>query len=162
MRRWVVAGAAALCAAMLAAPARADPPPHARGHDRHARGHDHPGRVHGRHARGHQYDWRTYWRHDNGLHRGWDRRRYNGYTYRGVWRYGPPPARLQRVVLGHRPWRRGMLLPAYYRSSLVVVDPRAYHLAPAPRGYQYVRDDRGDYLLVGVASGAIIRVIAAG
>ena len=147
MRRWVLPGAVATLAAMLATPVQADPPPHARSHDRHARGHWHDGRWYGR--------------HDNGLHRGWDRRRHNGYTYRGRWHYGPPPAHLRRVVMGHRPWRRGMLLPAYYRSSFVVVDPRAYRLSPPPRGYQYVRDDRGNHLLVGIATGAVIRVIPA-
>ena len=30
-----------------------------------------------------------------------------------------------------------------------------------PRGYHYVRDDRGDYLLVGIATGVILGVILA-
>src|SRR5512145_1831920 len=128
--------AAAFAAASIATPslAFADPPPHARG------------RGNNPHAEG---------RHDNGLHRGWDRRRFNGYAYRGVWHYGPPPASLADAVLGYRAWRRGDRLPAYYISSFPVVDYRVYRLAPPPRGYHYVRDDRGDYLLIGIATGVI-------
>jgi Ni/Co efflux regulator RcnB len=135
--------AAAFAAASFATAgiAFADPPAHARagGNNPHAEG-----------------------RHDNGLHRGWDRRRFNGYTYRGVWHYGPPPADIVDLVeLGYRAWRRGERLPEYYRDSLAVVDYRVYELAPPPRGYHYVRDDRGDYLLVGIATGIILGVILA-
>jgi Ni/Co efflux regulator RcnB len=101
-------------------------------------------------------------RHDNGLHRGWDRRRFNGYEYRGDWYYGPPPASLEGAVeLGYRVWRRGERLPDYYRESFGEVDYRAYRLDPPPSGYHYVRDDRGDYLLVGIATGVILGVILA-
>jgi Ni/Co efflux regulator RcnB len=101
-------------------------------------------------------------RHDNGLHRGWDRRRFNGYEYRGDWHYGPPPASLADAVeLGYRAWRRGDRLPDYYRESLGVVDYRAYRLDPPPSGSHYVRDDHGDYLLVAIATGVILGVILA-
>ena len=135
--------AAAFAAASIAtaSAAFADPPPHARG------------RGNNPHAEG---------RHDNGLHRGWDRRRFNGYTYQGVWHYGPPPLSLGDAVdLGYRAWRRGDRLPQYYRDSLDVVDYRLYELNAPPRGYHYVRDDRGDYLLVGIATGVILGVILA-
>ncbi len=135
--------AAAFAAASIATTgvAFADPPPHARG------GGNNP------HAEG---------RHDNGLHRGWDRRRFNGYTYQGAWHYGPPPSHLAELVeLGYRVWRRGERLPAYYRDSLGVIDYRVYDLDPPPRGYHYVRDDRGDYLLIGIATGVILGVILA-
>jgi Ni/Co efflux regulator RcnB len=92
-------------------------------------------------------------RHDNGLH---------GYVHGGVWHYGPPPPSLAGVELGYRVWRRGDRLPAYYINSFPAVDYRVYHLAPPPRGYHYVRDDRGDYLLVGIATGVILGVILAG
>ena len=36
-----------------------------------------------------------------------------------------------------------------------------YGLRRPPRGYHYVRDDRGDYLLVGIATGVILGVILA-
>ena len=95
--------------------------------------------------------------------RRWDRRRYNGYNYRGRWYYGPPPARwADHADYGYRNWRRGDRLPAYYRDSYYVVrDYDRYRLRPPPRGYHYVRDDRGDYLLVGIATGVILGVILA-
>src|SRR5262245_53237200 len=106
MTRSRLAALALAIAASFAAPAFADPPAHARGNSPHAQG-----------------------RHDNGLHRGWDRHRFNGYTHEGHWYYGPPPASLGDVVLGYRMWRRGDLLPDYYKDSLGVVDYRTYHLA---------------------------------
>jgi Ni/Co efflux regulator RcnB len=128
----------AILLASLTTPAFADPPPHARGHNRHAQGH-----------------------HDNGLHRGWDRHRYNGYTYGGVWYYGPPPPHLGGVVFGYRRWRQRDYLPDYYRRSYGVVDYHAHRLAPPPQGAHYVVDDHGDYLLVAIATGLILGVIAA-
>jgi Ni/Co efflux regulator RcnB len=93
-------------------------------------------------------------------HRRWDRRQYNGYNYRGRWYYGPPPAAYGDVDYGYRQWRRGDRLPRYYRDSYYEVrDYRRYRLRPPPRGYHYVRDDRGDYLLVGIATGVILGVI---
>lgn len=138
----IMALSAAVLSLVLSSAAYADPPAHARG------GGNNP------HVQG---------RHDNGLHRGWDRHRYNGYSYRGEWHYGPPPASLGDLVeFGYRVWRRGDRLPDYYRDSYGVVDYRAYRLDPPPSGYHYVRDDRGDYLLVGIATGVILGVILAG
>src|SRR5262245_48562489 len=104
------------------------------------------------------------WRRDNRReHRRWDRRRHNGYNYRGRWYYGPPPARWAPYAdYGYRNWRRGDRLPAYYRDSYYVVrDYDRYGLRRPPRGCHYVRDDRGDYLLVGIATGVILGVILA-
>ena len=108
-------------------------------------------------------DWRRDRRHrDRGHHRGWDRSRYNGYTYRGQWYYGPPPASYGYVDYGWRSWRRGDRLPAYYRDSYYVIrDYDRYGYRRPPRGYHYVRDDRGDTLLVGIATGVILGVILA-
>ena len=93
----------------------------------------------------------------------WDNRRYNGYTYRGRWYYGPPPhAYRDYADYGYRHWRRGDRLPRYYRDHYRSVDYRYYRLRPPPRGYHYVRDDRGDFLLVGIATGVILGVILAG
>ena len=92
----------------------------------------------------------------------WDDRNHNGYTYQGRWHYGPPPSNIQGrqdVQFGFHQWRRGDRLPSYYRTHYQVVDYRHEHLRAPPRGYHYVRDDRGDTLLVAVATGAILSAI---
>jgi Ni/Co efflux regulator RcnB len=92
----------------------------------------------------------------------WDDRQYNGYNYRGRWYYGPPPAAYRDYAdYGYRNWRRGERLPRYYRDRYVVVrdyDRRGYRRPP--RGYHYVRDDRGDILLVAIATGVILSILA--
>lgn len=94
-------------------------------------------------------------------HQRWDDRRYNGYHYDGRWYYGPPPAHWRdHARYDYRHWRRGDRLPAYYRSHYRPVDYRYYRLREPPRGYHYVRDDRGDLLLVGIATGVILGIIA--
>lgn len=91
----------------------------------------------------------------------WDDRRYNGYHYQGRWYYGPPPSHWRdHARYDYRSWRRGDRLPSYYRSHYRAVDYRYHRLRPPPRGYHYVRDDRGDYLLVGIATGVILGIIA--
>jgi Ni/Co efflux regulator RcnB len=108
--------------------------------------------------------WRDRDRHDRGHHRGWNRSRYNGYTYRGRWYYGPPPSAYEDryIDYGWRSWRRGDRLPRYYRDRYVVVRDYGYYgVRRPPRGYHYVRDDRGDLLLVGIATGVILGVILA-
>lgn len=108
-------------------------------------------------------DYRRDDRRDDRRHGDWDRRRYNGYYYEGRFYHGPPP----RAYYGHRTyrpyyrqWRRGDRLPAYYRQNYVVVhDYDRYRLRHPPRGYHWVRDDRGDYLLVGIATGVILGLI---
>ncbi len=91
----------------------------------------------------------------------WDDRRYNGYHYNGRWYYGPPPRHWRdHARYDYRQWRRGDRLPSYYREHYRPVDYRYYRLRPPPRGYHYVRDDRGDYLLVGIATGVILGIIA--
>jgi Ni/Co efflux regulator RcnB len=90
----------------------------------------------------------------------WNNRRHNGYTYNGRWYYGAPPvAYYDRpgFVPGYHAWRRGDRLPPGYRYQ--VIDYRAYHYAPPPRGYHYVRDDRGDVILAAIATGIIASVI---
>ncbi len=92
----------------------------------------------------------------------WNDRQYNGYNYRGRWYYGPPPAAYRDYAdYGYRNWRRGDRLPSYYRGRYEVVrdyDRRGYR--HPPRGYHYVRDDRGDILLVAVATGVILSILA--
>lgn len=93
----------------------------------------------------------------------WEANRHNGYSYRGRWYYGPPPsAYYGRTDFspGYRAWRRGDRVPAYYRDRYSVVDYRYdRRLRAPPRGYHWVRDDRGEYLLVGIATGAILAAI---
>ena len=89
----------------------------------------------------------------------WNDTRSNGYTYNGRWYYGPPPAGYYGYEPGYRAWRRGDRLPAYYRSSYREVDWRYNHLRPPPRGYHWVRDDRGEYLLVALTTGIILGAI---
>uniref|UniRef100_E1TFX4 Integral membrane protein-like protein n=1 Tax=Burkholderia sp. (strain CCGE1003) TaxID=640512 RepID=E1TFX4_BURSG len=57
---------------------------------------------------------------------------------------------------GH--WRKGDRLPPEYRDRQYVIDDwRAYRLAPPPRGYSWVGIG-GDYLMVQLSSGLILRV----
>jgi Ni/Co efflux regulator RcnB len=162
MKRFAIAAlAAATFAAPLAIPTDAD----ARDRDRGRR--DRDWRDDDRRDR--DRDWRDdrrrgdHYREGRRYSRDWDRRRYNGYTYRGRWHYGPPPAHYRdHADYGWRAWRRGDRLPSYYRSHYRAVDWRYHRLRPPPRGYHYIRDDRGDYLLVGIATGVILGVILAG
>lgn len=111
-------------------------------------------------GRGHDRDWDRHDRRDRREH--WDNRRHNGYYYNNRWYYGPPPAHWRdHARYDYRGWRRGDRLPSYYRERYVVVrDYDRYHLRRPPRGYHYVRDDRGELLLVGIATGVILGIIA--
>ncbi len=96
----------------------------------------------------------------------WDNRRFNGYYYNQRFYYGPPP----QAYYGHpsyrphyRTWARGQYLPPYYRQRCTPI--RDYHrfgLRHPPRGYHWVRDDRGDYILVGIATGLIMGLVLGG
>jgi Ni/Co efflux regulator RcnB len=95
-------------------------------------------------------------------HGRWNDQSHNGYSYNGRWNYGPPPEAYygrQGFEPGYRAWRRGDRLPSYYQSRYRQVDYRREHLRAPPRGYRYVEDDRGDTLLVGIATGVILGVI---
>lgn len=98
-------------------------------------------------------------RRDRRISERWDRGRHNGYTYQGRWYYGPPPATYSYYEPGYRSWRRGDRVPAYYRNYYSGVDYRAYRLREPPRGYRWVRDDRGEFLLIGIATGVILSTI---
>lgn len=95
-------------------------------------------------------------------HDRWDARRHNGFFLGGRFHYGEPN-RVQRMRHDYRPayreWRRGDRMPAYYRSHYREVDWRREQLRAPPRGYHYVRTDRGETLLVGVATGVILGLI---
>lgn len=92
----------------------------------------------------------------------WDNRQYNGYSYNGRWYYGEPTRQIMNsrsYEPGYRNWRRGDRLSAYERGNYRRVDYRRERLREPPRGYQYVRSDRGETLLVGIATGVILSVI---
>jgi len=95
-------------------------------------------------------------------HARWDSQRHNGYSYNGRWYYGPPPGGYEGrngYESGYRTWRRGDRLPSYYQNNYRTVDYRRHGFRQPPRGYRYVEDDRGDMLLVGIATGVILSVI---
>lgn len=100
-------------------------------------------------------------RSDN--HQRWDDQRYNGYYVAGRFYRGSPSLAMQRRN-DFRPawqnWRRGERLSAWQRSHYRQVDYRREHLRAPPRGYNYVRDDRGELLVVAVATGIIASIIA--
>ncbi|MBB3393256.1 Ni/Co efflux regulator RcnB [Rhizobium sp. BK275] len=67
----------------------------------------------------------------------------------------------KKVVRRHH-WSKGYRMSAAERGRYGEVrDYRRYRLAPPPRGYHWVKADN-DYLLVGVATGVISSIIAAG
>lgn len=73
------------------------------------------------------------------------------YRYHGRWdRRGPPP------------WARGYDYRSYGYNNVYVVPTRQYRdyrlYAPRP-GYRWVRDDRGNFLMVAIASGIIADVL---
>jgi Ni/Co efflux regulator RcnB len=101
-------------------------------------------------------------RNDRNDNRRWDQSRDNGYMYNGRWNFGPPPANVvgrPGFQAGFHQWRRGDRLPWYYRTHFRVVDYRSAHLRAPPRGCHYVRDDRGNTLLVAIATGVIVSAI---
>lgn len=107
-------------------------------------------------------------RHDNrndnrNNHRGqWNQRQHNGYYIGNRFYYGQPSAAQMRQN-NYRPawqqWRRGDRLPNYARTQYREVDWRRERLRQPPRGYHYVRDDRGEVLLVAVATGVILSIL---
>lgn len=108
-------------------------------------------------------------RHDNDRGRDnnrrserWNQRQHNGFYLGNRFYYGQPTyAQMQRR--DYRPawqqWRRGDRLPSYARTQYREVDWRRERLRQPPRGYHYVRDDRGEVLLVAVATGVILSIL---
>lgn len=92
----------------------------------------------------------------------WDQNLHNGY-YRGnnQWRYGQPSAWQMRqpgFAMGYRPWTRGQSL-GVYNSRFEELNYRERNLRAPPRGYRWVQDDRGDYLLAAIIGGLIAQII---
>ena len=106
--------------------------------------------------RGHRRAWR-----DTRSDARWDDSQHNGYYQNNRWRYGPPPTNYygrRGFALGYRPWARGQHL-GYYNGRYAEVDYRREHLRRPYRGYHWVRDDQGDYLLAAIVSGLVASVI---
>lgn len=106
------------------------------------------------------HDNRTEWR-DTRSDAHWDETQHNGYYVKERWHAGPPPASAYRqtgFALAYKPWAKGDHL-GYYGSRYTAVDYRSAHLTPPRRGYHWVRDDRGTYLLAAVSSGLIASVV---
>jgi Ni/Co efflux regulator RcnB len=147
-----------LGAPLYASAALADPYDHKHDHDNDR--HDHDSDRHDHADRDWRHD-RSEWRDERRDAR-WDAERHDGYWYGGRWFYGPPPAAYYGrpgFALGYHAWARGARLPRYYFDRRYYVDWRAYRLRPPPRGYYWVRDERGDFLLAAVATGLIADLI---
>lgn len=100
-------------------------------------------------------------RNSNNANR-WDQSRYNGYYANGRFNHSPPPASVMNrrdYRPAYQQWRRGQALTPYYRTHYREVDFRREHLRAPPRGYHYVRDERGQTLLVAIATGAILSIL---
>jgi Ni/Co efflux regulator RcnB len=61
----------------------------------------------------------------------------------------------------HEGWyHKGGAVPTEYRDHRYVVDNwRDYHLREPPHGYQWVRSDNGEFLLVAVTTGIIADIM---
>lgn len=114
--------------------------------------------------------WRGYERHDgrhDARHHGrhaqrWDQRQHNGFYLGNRFYYGQPTYQQMNRRDYHpayQQWRRGDRLPSYARTHYREVDWRRHGYRQPPRGYHYVQDDRGEVLLVGIATGVILGLI---
>jgi Ni/Co efflux regulator RcnB len=161
MKKLAMAAVAIMTAAapiMTATPAAAHERDRDRGDWRDRDRGDWRDRDHDRRGRWDRDDRRDHRRHNR--RERWERRQHNGYYYRDRFFYGPPPGHYYDDPYyrpGYRAWRRGDRLPPYYRSNYGVVrNYGRYGLRHPPRGYHWVHDDRGGYLLVGIATGVIL------
>lgn len=135
-----------LAMSLAAAPAMADD----RDHDRGRHGHD------DRHDR--RDDRRDERRDDRHDRRDAYRDGYrDGYrrpvvVERNYYRPGPPP----RVAYRPYGYERGYRYSNYYGGRTYVInDYDRYHVRHPPRGYHWVRDDRGNLIMVAIATGII-------
>lgn len=160
MRRLILSLAAV---AAVAGPMGAAGAAHAQSWERHDRGEHRGWDRDGDRGRGPDRDGdRNRWdRRDDYREQRWDGGRYNGYYYNNRWSYGPPPQAYYGNPYyrpGYSTWRRGSVLPGYYRGY-VINDYDRHHLRPPPRGYAWYQAG-DDYLLAAVASGLIFEIIA--
>ena len=170
MKRWVASMAgAAVALGALAGLASADPRDH--GHGGGGGGHGQPsGHApggYGDQRRGPQPGWNPQGGPPRGpaqvgppMGPGWNDQQHDGYWIGNRWHYGPPPEAVgggPGFRPGYAPWRRGAMLPPYYRND-VVQDYQRYHLRRPPIGYSWVRVG-ASFLLVSQDSGLIFDVV---
>lgn len=171
MKAPITFAALLLAMAAVATPAMARDGRHGNDGDRGRHGHD---RRDDDRDRG---EWRDrddrHDRHDRGRH---DRDRRRGrVVYVPGWRqpaYRAPPPRVYYqkrrppaygYYRGHPHWTRGArYYDRGYGPTYVVNDYRYYGLRPPPYGYRWRRDDRGDFLLVAIATGIIVDLVLNG
>lgn len=74
-----------------------------------------------------------------------------------VYRPAPPPRVVYRPAPGRGyGWARGHRYNEYYRGPVYVVnDYSRYSVRRPPYGHHWIRDDRGNLLLVAIATGII-------
>ena len=154
MNRLVVAAMTTLLAVGAAAPAFAAGD---RDHDRDRGRHgwdDDRGRGHGR---GHdRHDDRREWRDDRRHHNAGYREGYRDARRDDRHRHYAPPPRV------YRPYGfvRGYRYSNYYGGPVYVVnDYNRYHLHRPPHGHRWIRDDRGNMLMVAIATGIIADIV---
>jgi len=143
----------AVALATMAAPALADSDRRGHGHRDHDRREFRQDRRHDRRDyRQASRDYRYDRRHDRRDHR-----------------YRAPVRVIHRPVVHHYqpgprhhgppPWARGRYVHHYQRPIYVVNDYYGYGLRHPPRGYHWMRDDYGDFLLVAIATGLIADLV---
>ena len=150
MHRLVVAAMTTLLAIGAAAPAFAAGD---RDHDRGRHGWDDRGRGHGNDRDRRDYrDRRDDRRHYSaGYREGYRDARYNDRRY-----HAPPPH------VAYRPYgfERGYRYTNYYGGPVYVVnDYGRYHVRRPPYGHRWIRDDRGNLLMVAIATGIIADIV---
>lgn len=106
---------------------------------------------------------RENWR-DTSRRSRYNQQNHNGYYIGQTWYSGPPrQSQYNRrgFALGYQPWARGQRLGTYNRQY-PQVNYRQHNLRAPPRGYHWVQDNRGDYILAAIATGIILEVILSG
>ena len=122
-------------------------------HGDQGRGDNRAGDQH-RDRHGHRQNWR-----DTRSDARWDEAQHNGYYSGSRWHYGPPPQNFRRpVTFGYHRWSTGQRL-GYYRNRYQEVDYRQEHLRRPHRGYHWVRDNDGDFILAAILTGVIAQVV---
>ncbi|MCL7715586.1 RcnB family protein [Stenotrophomonas mori] len=104
-------------------------------------------------GRGPERGWRDGRRHyDAGYRTGYRDARYDTRRY-----YAPPPP---RVVYRPYGFQRGHGYRNYYGGPVYVVnDYGRYRLRAPPQGHRWIRDDRGNLLMVAIATGIIADIV---
>lgn len=91
-----------------------------------------------------------------------DGRRTDAYWDARQRRYHPVSGRWDNGRRGPPPWARGRDYRSYGYNNVYYVpyaDYGRYHLRNPDRGYRWVRDDRGNFLLVAAATGIITSIL---